>query len=223
VFADADLDLAVAGAMIAKFRNTGQTCVAANRFIVEEPVAEEFEHRLCKAVDKLRVGRGSEPGVTLGPLIDDAAVAKVKRLVDDAVAHGARIALGELPHGSAGLVGPVVLADVSSAMQLWREEIFGPVVALRRARDEDHALELANDSDAGLVAYAFTRDLSRAQCAQDALEAGMVGINEGLVSAAQAPFGGIKQSGFGREGSRHGLDDYTQLKYIATRFRVIEQ
>jgi succinate-semialdehyde dehydrogenase/glutarate-semialdehyde dehydrogenase len=218
VFADADLDLAVAGAMVAKFRNTGQTCVAANRFIVEDPVADEFERRLCTAVAKLRVGRGSDPGVTLGPLIDDDAVAKVARLVEDAVVHGARIALGKAPRGGSRLVEPVVLADVSSEMQLWREEIFGPIVALRRARDEEHALRLANESDAGLVAYAFTRDLARAQRAQDALEAGMVGINDGLVSAAQAPFGGVKQSGFGREGSRYGLDDYSQLKYIATRF-----
>ena len=218
VLADADLAAAVAGALVAKFRNTGQTCVAANRFIVEAPVARAFEQALCAEAGKLRVGRGSEPGVELGPLIDDDAVAKVKRLVDDAVARGARVVLGEPPSGRTRLVAPVVLADVTSEMQLWREEIFGPVVALRTARDEADAIALANDSDAGLVAYVFTRDLARAARCSEALEAGMVGVNEGLVSTAQAPFGGIKHSGFGREGSRHGLDDYTQWKYIATRF-----
>ncbi|HTR54943.1 MAG TPA: NAD-dependent succinate-semialdehyde dehydrogenase [Kofleriaceae bacterium] len=218
VLADADVTAAVAGALVAKFRNTGQTCVAANRFVIEAPVARAFEQALCAEVGKLRLGRGSEPGIELGPLIDDDAVAKVKRLVDDALARGARLVLGEAPSGRTRLVAPVVLADVTSEMQLWREEIFGPVVALRTARDEADAIALANDTDAGLVAYVFTRDLSRAARCAEALEAGMVGVNEGLVSTAQAPFGGIKHSGFGREGSRHGLDDYTQWKYVATRF-----
>ena len=217
VLADADLDAAVAGALVAKFRNAGQTCVAANRFVVEEPVAAAFERKLVAAVAKLQLGRGSDPGVDLGPLIDDAAVAKVSRLVRDAVAKGARIVHGAVPTGASRLVAPVVLAGITSDMQLWREEIFGPVVALRVARDEAEALALANDTTAGLVAYVYTRDGARQARAAEALDAGMVGVNEGLVSAAQAPFGGVKHSGIGREGSRHGIEDYTSLKYVATR------
>jgi len=144
-------------------------------------------------------------------------VRKVKRLVDDAIARGARVIHGAAPDGTTRLVAPVVLAGITSEMQLWREEIFGPVVAIRTARDEADAIRLANDTDAGLVAYVYTRDGARQTRVTDALEAGMVGVNEGLVSTAQAPFGGIKQSGMGREGSRHGMDDYTQLKYVATR------
>ncbi|MGE5186129.1 MAG: NAD-dependent succinate-semialdehyde dehydrogenase [Acidobacteriota bacterium] len=230
VLADADVDAAVAGALVAKFRNTGQTCVAANRFIVEAPVARAFEHLLVAAIAKLALGRGSDPGVDLGPLIDDDAVAKVKRLVDDAIARGATVLHGEPPRGpersgagsarpagSSRLVAPIVLGNVTSQMQLWREEIFGPVVALRVAHDEAEALALANDTDAGLIAYVYTRDGARQVRMAESLEAGMVGVNEGLVSTAQAPFGGIKHSGQGREGSRHGLDDYMQWKYIATR------
>jgi succinate-semialdehyde dehydrogenase/glutarate-semialdehyde dehydrogenase len=217
VLGDADVDAAVAGALVAKFRNTGQTCVAANRFLVEKPIAAAFEKQLCTAIAKLKLGRGSDAGIDLGPLIDDASVVKIKRLADDAVAKGARVALGELPRGDSRLIAPVVFAHVTDDMQLWREEIFGPLVALRTVADEAEAVQLANATDAGLVAYVFTRDLARATRVSEALEAGMVGINEGLLSTAQAPFGGIKQSGFGREGSRHGLDDYTQLKYMATR------
>jgi succinate-semialdehyde dehydrogenase/glutarate-semialdehyde dehydrogenase len=217
VLADADLDAAVAGAMVAKFRNTGQTCVAANRFIVEAPVADAFTAKLVASVGKLKLGRGSEPGVDLGPLIDDAAVAKVARLVDDAVGKGARVLWGERPLGNTRLVTPVVLAGITQDMQLWREETFGPVVAIKVAHDEAEAIALANDTEYGLVAYVYTRDGARQVRVAEALEAGMVGVNEGLVSTAQAPFGGIKHSGIGREGSRHGLDDYTQWKYIATR------
>jgi succinate-semialdehyde dehydrogenase/glutarate-semialdehyde dehydrogenase len=215
VLADADLDEAVAGALVAKFRNTGQTCVAANRFIVEERVAETFVGKLVAAVAKLPVGRGSDPGVKLGPLIDDAAVAKVTRLYDDALAKGARLLAGTRP--ASRLVAPIVLADITPEMQLWSEEIFGPVVAIRIARNESDAIAQANDTEYGLVAYVYTRDGARQTRVAEALEAGMVGINEGLVSTAQAPFGGIKHSGIGREGSRHGIEDYTQLKYIATR------
>ena len=217
VLGDADVDAAVAGALVAKFRNTGQTCVAVNRFIVEAPVARAFESAFVAAIAKLKVGRGSEPGVDLGPLIDDDAVAKVKRLVDDAIARGATVIHGQPPRGDTRLVAPIVLGNVTPAMQLWREEIFGPVVALRVAHDEAEAVQLANDTDAGLVAYVFTRDGARQVRMAEALEAGMVGVNEGLLSTAQAPFGGIKHSGQGREGSRHGLDDYMQWKYIATR------
>jgi len=217
VLADADLDAAVAGALVAKFRNTGQSCVAANRFIVEAPIAEAFTAKLCAAVARLTVGRGSDPDVDLGPLIDDAGVAKVVRLVDDAVARGAKVLLGSPPSGTTRLVGPIVLAGVTPQMQLWREEIFGPVIALRTAADEAEAIAQANDTEYGLVAYVFTRDGARQHRVAEALETGMVGINEGLVSTAQAPFGGVKHSGVGREGSRHGIEDYTNLKYLATR------
>jgi succinate-semialdehyde dehydrogenase/glutarate-semialdehyde dehydrogenase len=217
VLADANIEAAVTGALVAKFRNTGQTCVAANRFIVEGAVADAFTTQLTAKVATLVSGRGSEPATDVGPLIDHKAVAKVKRLVDDAVAKGARILHGSPPDGSTRLVAPLVLADITSAMQLWREEIFGPVVAIRTAADEAEAITLANDTEFGLVAYVYTRDGSRQARVAEALEAGMVGVNEGLVSTAQAPFGGIKQSGMGREGSRHGIEDYTQLKYIATR------
>ena len=217
VLADADVDAAVAGALVAKFRNTGQTCVAANRFIVDAAIAESFTTKLAAAISKLVVGRGSDPNVDLGPLIDDDAVAKVTRLVDDALAKGARLVLGDKPTGKTRLVAPVVLDGITPAMQLWREEIFGPVVALRAAADEQEAIALANDTEFGLVAYVFTRDGARQMRVAEALEAGMVGVNEGLLSTAQAPFGGIKQSGMGREGSRHGIDDYTQWKYVATR------
>ena len=217
VLADADIDAAVAGALVAKFRNTGQTCVAANRFIVEKPAAEAFTSKLVAAVGKLVAGRGSDAGVDVGPLIDNDAVAKVTRLVDDAIEHGARVLCGERPTGKTRLVAPIVLGGITQQMQLWREEIFGPVVAIRVAQDENEAIELANDTEFGLVAYVYTRDGARQVRVAEALEAGMVGVNEGLLSTAQAPFGGIKQSGMGREGSRHGLDDYMQWKYIATR------
>ncbi|MEO8706707.1 MAG: NAD-dependent succinate-semialdehyde dehydrogenase [Kofleriaceae bacterium] len=217
VLADADVDAAVAAAMIAKFRNTGQSCVAANRFIVEAPVAAAFTAKLVAGVAKLVVGRGSDPGVTIGPLIDDAGVAKVKRLVGDALARGARLVYGAMHEGSSRLVAPIVLDQITPAMALWREEIFGPVVAIRSAADEADALAQANDTEYGLVAYVFTRDGARQQRFAEALETGMVGVDEGLVSTAQAPFGGIKHSGIGREGSHHGLSDYTNLKYIARR------
>jgi succinate-semialdehyde dehydrogenase/glutarate-semialdehyde dehydrogenase len=217
VLADADLEVAVAGAMVAKFRNTGQTCVAANRFVLEAPIAEAFTQRFIAAIAKLVVGRGTDPGVTLGPLIDDAGARKIARLAADAVAHGAQLLHGTLPDGRSRLIAPVVLGGVTPAMQLWREEIFGPLVALRTAADEADAIAQANDTDAGLIAYVFTRDGARQHRVADALAAGMVGVNEGLVSTAQAPFGGIKHSGLGREGSRHGMDDYTNLKYVALR------
>ncbi len=217
VLADADVDAAVAGALVAKFRNTGQTCVAANRFIVEAAVADAFTSKLVTQIAKLVTGRGSDPSVDIGPLIDDDAVAKVTRLVDDAIAKGAKVLHGPRPDGKSRLVPPIVLGNITDTMQLWREEIFGPVVAIRVAADEAEAIRLANDTEFGLIAYVYTRDGARQVRAAEALEAGMVGVNEGLVSTAQAPFGGIKQSGMGREGSRHGIEDYTQLKYIATR------
>ncbi|CAN5891644.1 NAD-dependent succinate-semialdehyde dehydrogenase [soil metagenome] len=217
VLADADLDAAFAVALVAKFRNSGQTCVAANRFILEAPIAEAFTHKLVAAVAKLVVGRGIEQATDVGPVIDDAAVTKIKGLVDDAVARGARVVHGAPPDGTTRLIAPIVLAGLTPEMELWQQEVFGPVIALRTAADEADAIAQANDTDAGLVAYVYTRDGARQQRMAEALEAGMVGVNEGLVSTAQAPFGGIKHSGLGREGSRHGIDDYTNLKYIATR------
>ncbi|MBA2539191.1 MAG: NAD-dependent succinate-semialdehyde dehydrogenase [Deltaproteobacteria bacterium] len=216
VLADADLDAAVAGAMIAKFRNAGQSCVAANRFVLDTAIAQPFTKKLVAAISKLKVGRGSDPGVDLGPLIDDNAVAKLRRLINDALEKGAQIVHGSQP-GTSRLVAPIVLDGITAEMAIWREEIFGPVVALRTAANETDALVQANDSEYGLVAYVYTRDAARQQRFVDGLATGMVGVNEGLVSTAQAPFGGIKHSGFGREGSRHGLDDYTALKYVATR------
>ncbi len=217
VFGDADLDAAVRGAMVAKFRNTGQSCVAANRFILEAPAAEPFTAKLVAAVARLKVGRGSDPGVEVGPVIDDAAVAKLQKLVGDALQRGAKLLHGAPPDGKSHVVAPIVVAGVTADMAIWREEIFGPVVALRTAGDEADAIAQANDTDAGLAAYFYTRDGARQIRVAEALEAGMIGINEGLVSAAQAPFGGVKHSGLGREGSRHGIEDYTNLKYMAAR------
>ncbi len=220
VLADADVDAAVEGALVAKFRNTGQSCVAANRFIVEQAVAEAFTSKLVAAVAKLTTGRG-DSGVDIGPLIDDKASHKVAKLVADALSKGATLAHGTAPSGQPGpahrLVAPVVLTGITPAMALWREEIFGPVVAIRVAADEADALAQANDTEYGLVGYVYTRDAARQARFADGLQTGMVGINDGLVSTAQAPFGGIKQSGYGREGSHHGVEDYTQLKYVAQK------
>jgi succinate-semialdehyde dehydrogenase / glutarate-semialdehyde dehydrogenase len=217
VLRDADVEAAVAGAMIAKFRNTGQSCVAANRFIVEAPVAAAFTEKFVTAIGKLKTGRGMDPATDLGPLIDDKAVAKVKKLVEDAIEKGAKLAYGEVPSGDTRLVAPVVLTGVTPEMAIWQEEVFGPVVTLRTAKDEAECFAFANDTDAGLVAYVFTRDGASQVRAAETLQAGMVGVNEGLVSTAQAPFGGIKHSGLGREGSRHGIDDYTNFKYVASK------
>ena len=213
VLADADLDAAVEGALVAKFRNGGQSCVAANRFIVDRSIADAFVARLLPAVQKLACGRGSDRGVDIGPLVDDKSVQKVHRLVDDALANGAR-AVYRAP-ASGRVVGPIVLDDITPAMALWREEIFGPVIAIRTADSDDEALAQANDTEYGLVGYVYTRDAARQARFAESMQTGMVGINTGLVSTAQAPFGGIKHSGFGREGSRHGLDDYTHLKYVS--------
>jgi succinate-semialdehyde dehydrogenase/glutarate-semialdehyde dehydrogenase len=218
VFADADLDATIAGALVAKYRNSGQSCVAANRFLVERAIADDFTARIARASSELVVGDGRAPGAQVGPLIDSRAVAKVRRLVADAVARGARLVLGAPPEPDRQLVAPIVLAGVTREMAIWREEIFGPVVAITAFDGgEEEAIAQANDTDAGLVAYVWTRDLARAARVTAALEVGMVGVNEGLVSTAQAPFGGIKASGQGREGSRHGLDDYTDLKYVMQR------
>ncbi|HEY4175726.1 MAG TPA: NAD-dependent succinate-semialdehyde dehydrogenase [Kofleriaceae bacterium] len=226
VLADADLDNAVAQAMIAKFRNTGQSCVAANRFIVDASIADAFTTKLVAEVAKFKTGHGLTDGVDIGPLIDDNAVVKVRRLVDDAIEKGAKLVHGARPDGNgfkdgkavepgARIVAPLVLSGITADMAVWREEIFGPVVAIRTATSEADALAQANDTDAGLVAYVMSK--AAGQRFAEGLQSGMVGVNEGLVSAAQAPFGGIKHSGLGREGSRHGIEDYTNLKYVATK------
>jgi succinate-semialdehyde dehydrogenase/glutarate-semialdehyde dehydrogenase len=213
VLADADVERASAASMIAKFRGGGQTCVAANRFLVAAPVVEAFTAAVCARVAAIVVGHGTRPGVGQGPLIDDAGVAKVKRLVEDALARGATLRLGAVPTGDSRFVAPVVLTGVTDAMALWREEIFGPVIAIASVADDDDAVVKANDTDAGLVAYVFGRDLERAARVAARLDTGMIGINEGLVSTAQAPFGGVKASGYGREGGHWGLDDYLATKY----------
>ena len=215
VFEDADLDAAVQGALASKYRNSGQTCVCANRLLVHAQVYEAFAGKLVEAVGRLRVGDGLQGPSEQGPLIDERAVAKVERHIADAVAHGARIACGGKRHALGGrFFEPTVLTEVNERMQIAREETFGPVAPLFRFHSESQALQMANDTEFGLAAYFYTRDLSRAWRVAEALQYGIVGLNTGLISTELAPFGGIKQSGFGREGSRHGILDYTELKYL---------
>lgn len=221
VFDDADIDLAVAGAMASKFRNSGQTCVCANRIIVQAGVHDEFVERLKAATEALVVGVGLEPNVTQGPLITEAAVEKVERHLADALAHGARVQLGGRRHSRGGtFYEPTVLTGATADMLLAREETFGPLAAVFKFTSEAEAVALANDTESGLSAYFFTRDLARAWRLGEALEYGVVGINTGLFSSEAAPFGGIKESGLGREGSKHGLDDYLELKYLC--FEALE-
>jgi succinate-semialdehyde dehydrogenase/glutarate-semialdehyde dehydrogenase len=216
VFADADLDAAVDGAMIAKMRNMGESCVAANRFHVQAAVAEEFSARLAERMAAQTVGRGTEPGVDVGPLIDDNQRAKVRELVADAVSKGATVVTGGSAPDRAGyFYTPTVLADVPAGADLLREEIFGPVAPVATFEDEAEALAAANDSEFGLVAYVFTENLKRWLRVIEGLEVGMVGLNRGLVSNAAAPFGGIKESGFGREGGYEGIAEYVSTKYVA--------
>jgi len=215
VFDDADLDAAVEGAIASKFRNTGQTCVCANRLFVHEAVYDAFAGKLCEAVNKLRVGDGLAGATDQGPLIDGKALEKVQEHVADAQAKGARVALGGKPHALGGtFFEPTVLLDVTAGMRIAQEETFGPVAPLFRFDSEQQVIALANDTEAGLAGYFYTRDLARAFRVAEALECGIVGVNTGLISTEVAPFGGIKQSGVGREGSRHGLHDYTELKYV---------
>jgi succinate-semialdehyde dehydrogenase / glutarate-semialdehyde dehydrogenase len=214
VFEDADLDAAVEGAMQAKFRNIGQACTAANRFLVQRPVAEEFTRRITERVTGLVVGDGMRPGVTIGPLVDDRAVASVDRLVTDAVGRGASLRAGGGPvEGPGYFYAPTVLADVPAGSDLLREEIFGPVLAVVPFDTEDEAVALANDTEYGLVGYVFTQDLARGHRMVDRLETGMMGLNTGVVSDAAAPFGGVKQSGVGREGGAEGIGEYLSTKY----------
>jgi succinate-semialdehyde dehydrogenase/glutarate-semialdehyde dehydrogenase len=216
VFDDADLDAAVEGALLAKMRNVGEACTAANRFHVHESVAEEFSRRLAARMGALKLGRGTEPGVDVGPLIDEAQRGKVTELVDDAVTRGARVLLGGAPTGKRGyFFEPTVLADVPDGARLLSEEIFGPVAPIATFTTEEQALAAANRTEFGLVAYVYTRDLSRAFRVCEGIESGMIGLNQGVVSNPAAPFGGVKQSGFGREGGFEGIGEYLETKYVA--------
>jgi len=214
VFDDADLDAAVEGAMMAKFRNIGQACTAANRFIVHESIADEFARRVTERVSAMKVGRGTEDGVTIGPLINDAAVESSASLVADAVAKGATVLTGgSAVDGPGSFFEPTVVADVKPGSDILVEEIFGPVLAIATFKDEDEAVRLANETDYGLVSYVFTKDLARGHRMIDRLETGMMGLNVGVVSNAAAPFGGVKLSGLGREGGLEGIHEYLSTKY----------
>lgn len=216
VFDDADLDKAVEGAMLAKMRNGGEACTAANRIYVHSSVIEEFAAKLTERMAALKVGRGTEDGVDLGPLIDAKQRDKVKDLVDDAVAQGAEVLTGgKVAEGNGYFYPPTVLTGVPKSARLQKEEIFGPVAPLTAFEDENEAVAMANDTDFGLVAYLFTRDISRALRVSEQLETGMVGLNQGIVSNPAAPFGGVKQSGLGREGGTVGIDEYLEVKYLA--------
>lgn len=217
VFDDADLDKAVDGAIAAKFRNIGQACTAANRFIVHRSVVDEFARRVTERVEKFGIGRGTEEGVTIGPLIDDRAVTKADELVTDAVARGAQLCTGGKPvDGPGTFYLPTVLSDVQEGSDILREEIFGPVLAIVPFDDEDEAVRIANDTEYGLVSYVYTESLSRGQRMIERLETGMMGLNMGVVSNAAAPFGGWKLSGLGREGGAEGIHEYLQTKYTLT-------
>ena len=215
VFDDADLDAAVEGAIISKFRNAGQTCVCANRLFVQDGVFDEFAKKLAVKVAQLKVGEGMADGVTQGPLIDVAAIEKVESHVADAIAKGATLIQGGKRHALGGtFFEPTVLADVSADSMIFREETFGPVAPLFRFKADDEVVELANRTEFGLASYFFSRDIGRIWRVAEALEYGMVGVNTGMISTEVAPFGGIKQSGLGREGSHHGIDDYLEIKYV---------
>jgi succinate-semialdehyde dehydrogenase / glutarate-semialdehyde dehydrogenase len=216
VFDDADLDRAVEGAIACKFRNAGQTCVCTNRIYVQAGVFDAFAERYAAAAAKLKVGAGLESGTTVGPLIDEAAVEKVEEHVEDAVAKGAKVVAGGRRHARGGLFyEPTVLAGCDATMKIAHEETFGPVAPLFRFETEEEVVRLANDSDVGLAGYFYARDLARVFRVAEALEVGLVGVNDGVISIAEAPFGGVKESGMGREGSRYGIDEYLELKYVS--------
>ncbi len=216
VFADADLDAAIEGAVIAKMRNVGEACTAANRFHVQEPIAEEFSARLAERLGAMKVGRGSEPGTDVGPLIDDKQRGKVAELVGDAVARGAKVLVGgEALDGPGYFYAPTVLAQVPAEAKVLAEEVFGPVAPIATFATEEQALAAANRTEYGLVAYLYTRDLERAFRMAEGIETGMIGLNQGIVSNPAAPFGGVKQSGYGREGGFEGIEEYLETKYVA--------
>jgi succinate-semialdehyde dehydrogenase/glutarate-semialdehyde dehydrogenase len=215
VFDDADLDAAVQGAIICKFRNAGQTCVCANRIMVQDGVYDEFCKRFAEATRGLKMGNGMDEGVVVGPLITEGAANDVVEFIQDAVANGAQVAAGgSKSELGANFVEPTILTDVNDGMRVFREEIFGPVAPIFRFESEDDAIEMANDTEFGLACYFYSRDIGRVWRVGEALEYGIVGINEGIISNEMAPFGGVKESGQGREGSKYGLDDYTEIKYM---------
>ena len=215
VFDDADVDAAVAGAMASKYRNSGQTCVCANRLLVQQGIYDEFAEKLAQAVRELKVGEGTGEGVNQGPLINEEAVGKVEDHIRDALEKGARLVTGGHRHQLGGtFFEPTILADVTPAMRVACEETFGPVAPLFRFSTEEEAVALANDTESGLAAYFYSRDIGRIWRVAEALEYGMVGINEGIISTEVAPFGGVKESGLGREGSKYGIEEFTELKYL---------
>jgi succinate-semialdehyde dehydrogenase / glutarate-semialdehyde dehydrogenase len=215
VFDDADLDAAVAGAMASKFRNAGQTCVCANRILVQDGIYDVFAEKFGRAIGQLKVGNGAEEGVTTGPLINPAAVKKVLEHIEDARAKGGKVVTGGKPHKLGGnFFEPTLIRDVTPEMAVAREETFGPVAPLFRFKTEEEAIRMANDTEFGLACYFYTRDIGRVWRVAEGLEYGIVGINEGIISAAEAPFGGMKQSGIGREGSHHGVEEYVEIKYM---------
>jgi succinate-semialdehyde dehydrogenase/glutarate-semialdehyde dehydrogenase len=216
VFDDADIDDAVSGAMIAKMRNVGEACTSANRFHVAEGVASEFAEKLAERMGAMKVGRGTEEGVEVGPLIDSDQQSKVDELVRDAIDRGAtRVVGGNIPDGAGYFYEPTVVADVPDDARLLREEIFGPVAPVKGFGSEAEAIAAANDTEYGLVSYVYTSDLKRALRVSEGLETGMIGLNQGMVSNAGAPFGGVKQSGIGREGGNEGIHEYLETKYVA--------
>jgi succinate-semialdehyde dehydrogenase/glutarate-semialdehyde dehydrogenase len=215
VFDDADLDAAVAGAMMSKYRNAGQTCVCANRLLVQESVAEEFTAKLAAAVAEMKMGDGFAEGVTVGPLVDEKAARTVKTFIDDAVSKGATVAAGGNDGGLGGcFVAPTILTNVTTDMKVFREEIFGPVAPIFTFKTDEEAVSMANDTEFGLASYFYSRDIGRVWRIAEQLDYGIVGINEGIISTEVAPFGGVKESGNGREGSKYGMDDYTEIKYL---------
>ena len=215
VFDDADFEAALTGAMICKYRNTGQTCISANRILVQDSIHDRFVEALTARAADLVPGHGLEDGVSLGPLIEPRALDKVERLVADALAKGARLMIGGNRHSLGGTYyEPTVLADVTPEMDITREEVFGPVAAIMRFSDEAEAIAQANDTQYGLSGYFYSRDVGRVFRVAEALETGIVGVNTGLISTEIAPFGGVKESGIGREGSKYGIEDWTEIKYV---------
>jgi len=214
VFEDADIDEAVKGAIIAKFRNSGQTCVAANRFLIQDSIFDEFTKKITHAVSKLKTGNGLKKDTTVGPLINLSGLEKVQEHIKDAIANGAKIQIGG--HILKDLFfEPTVLSDVSARSMIAQEETFGPVVSLFRFKNEKEAIQIANNTEFGLAAYFYSQNIHRCWRVAEQIEAGMVGINTGMVSNASAPFGGIKQSGIGREGSKQGLEEFMEIKYLS--------
>jgi len=215
VFDDADIDAAVKGAIASKYRNAGQTCVCANRILVQDGVYESFARKLADAAASMKVGAGAETGTVIGPLIDMKAIEKVEEHVSDALKKGARVVVGGHRHARGGsFYEPTVLADVTTDMMVTREETFGPVAPLFRFKSEAEAIQMANDTEFGLAAYFYSRDLNRVWRVSEALEYGIVGINEGIISTEVAPFGGVKESGLGREGSKYGIEEFLEIKYL---------